>query len=88
MIFNPISNSLFTDESVFLKKLYCPYDIQWDDLENLEDSSNKSCNICSKKIFDTKNLSEDEVKALIENDESVCLKLDMNQNNIRINTHV
>lgn len=88
MIFNPISNSLFTDDSVFMKKLSCPYEIQWSDLQNLEGSSSKSCGICSKTIFDTQNLSEKEIKLLIKNDASVCLKLDLNQNNIRISTHV
>ena len=86
MLFNPISNKLFTNDGNFIKEFHCPRGVKWASLQ--QSSSNQStCEYCEKGIINTRNFSDDEIVNFVVQDEDVCLKLDFNDSNIRIINH-
>lgn len=88
MLYNPATRNLFTDEKVFLKKLYCPYVLNWiDDFSSINDTDDKHCAICDKTVVETKSLTDEEIKVMIEKDPEICLKFDLDQDNIRVAIH-
>ena len=84
MKYNPITKKLFTDDNALIKKLNCPYRILWNELTSTESVGIRSCNICDKNITDTALLADKEILKLTKKDPAVCLKLDLNQDNIRV----
>ena len=84
MKYNPITQKLFTDDNVLIKKLHCPYRVRWNELTSSESSGVRSCNICEKNITDTMLLTDQGVLRLTREDPGVCLKVDLNQENIRV----
>lgn len=84
MKFNPITNELFSNEGDFIKKLYCPFKVDWDTLNILSDKGNRSCKICDREIFDTENLLDYEILSIIGESPSACLKVNFNQENLEI----
>ena len=88
LLYNPISQKLYTNEKKFLKKVFCPYKYQWDDLSAVNGTTNRFCESCSTSIIDTKDMDDSEIESLIYKNPDVCLKIDLNQTNIRMVTHV
>lgn len=89
MKFNPITNKLYTDDNKFIKKMYCPYSsLKWSDLVHIDGSMDGFCNICESNVIETKKLKDDTVWQLLQDEPSTCLKIDFNQENMRIVHHV
>jgi len=86
MKFNPLTKELFTDDYVFIKEIHCPYRIAWEALTPNENNSIRNCDKCEKAIHDTANLSDAEVLTKVRQDPSTCLKLDANQDNLKVIT--
>ena len=84
MKFNPITNELFTDGGLLLKKLHCPLNKQWENLSQAIPLKGKLCDHCDKVIIDSSLLNEEDVAELMQNDPSTCLKVDINQENLII----
>ena len=83
MKYNPITHELFSDIDKLLKKLHCPLAQRWE-LMTETTPINKICGCCSKAVYDTAFLSTDSIRELITNDAHVCLKVDLNQENLTI----
>lgn len=83
MKFDPINKDVYADNGQFLKKLNCPYGAQWEKLE-LANSSTRKCSVCSNLIFDTESLKDSELIKLISENPKACLKINLNQNNVKI----
>ena len=89
MKFNPITNSLYTNENQLIKKMHCPYpSLQWSDLTQIERSMDRFCEICEHNVAETKDYSDEALLKLLQEDPETCLKVDWNQENIRIVRHV
>ena len=85
MKFNPITKILYTDDNKLIKKMYCPYpSLKWDDLTPMEGNMDKMCDICEHSVVETKEYTDDELLKLLQENPETCLKVDWNQNNIRI----
>lgn len=84
MKINPISKKLYTDSDVLIKKLHCPYRFKWGDLSRTPESGVRCCDVCDKSVYETKNMSDNEVVSLVQKDSSVCLKVDINSSNISV----
>ena len=85
MIFNPITKSLFTDSGDLIKKLDCPFQIKWSSLAASKDGKkSRVCSVCDHSIVDTSKLTEQELLNIIKKKPDACLKVDLNQENIRI----
>lgn len=88
MKFNPITSEVFTDEDKFLKKLFCPYNVDWDELEKTSNSTFRKCTNCDHLIVDTSFLTDDELLSMIKQNPKTCLKIDLNQHNLKIVSNV
>ena len=86
MQYNPITKELYSDDGVFIKQLHCPYAKRWDGMANDVDTGSKLCSQCNKAVYDTSNLTDNQLRELTNIDPHACLKLDLNQNNLTI-TH-
>lgn len=83
MKINPSNKELYTDSGAFLKRLHCPISVMWNDMK--ENGSNiRMCSGCEKTIHDTEHLSDAELEHLLANDSQACLKVNLNQNNVKI----
>jgi len=89
MKFNPITNTLYTDDNKLIKKMYCPHpSLKWGDLSSMDGSMDRFCDICESSVIETKNVSDESLLTLLQENPETCLKVDFNQENIRIVHHV
>ena len=83
MKFDPIRKEVFTNNDEFVKKMDCPYNMNWDNLE-ITSSTNRNCNNCDQTIIDTSYISDNEILKMVTQNPKTCLRIDLNQNNITI----
>lgn len=83
MKFDPISKKIYTDNNEFIKSMNCPYKISWDELEILSSTARK-CSACDHLIIDTDGISDQELSLLVRQNPGTCLKIDVNQKNLKI----
>ena len=89
MKFNPLTNTLYTDNNKLIKKMYCPYSsLRWNDLSPMDGSMDRFCDICESSVVETKGMSDESLLELLQKKPDTCLKLDFNQENLRIVHHV
>lgn len=89
MKFNPITKTLYTDDNQLIKKMYCPYSsLQWSDLSQIDGSMDRFCNICESSVVETKDMSDESLLVLLQENPETCLKVDWKQKNVRIVHHV
>ena len=86
MQFNPYTNTLYTNNGQVIKKLQCPYAIQWKDCEKSKDFQKRMCQKCKTPILDTQFYSDSELLKKSRSQSRLCLKVDMNQENIMIHS--
>ena len=86
MLFNPSTKQLFTNQGDLIKTLHCPRGAKLSDMRHT-DSTHSMCNLCEGNIINTKNLNDKDVLSIISKDASTCLKLELNDPNIRIINH-
>lgn len=86
MNFDPFNHKLFTKDGQFIKRLNCPYQIAWDQLKEI-DNKNRFCRVCKSVVVDSKDYSDQELLDIIQKNEDTCLKIDLNQNNLRVITN-
>ena len=85
MKFNPLTNTLYTDENKLIKKMYCPYSsLRWSDLSSIDGSMDRFCEICESSVLETKEFTDEALLKLLQEKPETCLKVDFNQKNIRI----
>ena len=88
MKLDPIQRRLYTDSGQFLKQLHCPRGVGWNDLAVGHAQTQRQCSACDRGIHATDRLTDAEVRAIIRADASACLNVGLQQDNIRVVTHV
>lgn len=83
MKFNPLTKDIYTDKDVFVKTMNCPYKMSWDNLETTNSPIRKCAN-CNHSIVDTEDITDDELLKIVRQNHNTCLKIDLNQHNIKI----
>ena len=83
MKFNPLTKDLYTDKDEFIKTMNCPYKMSWDNLEAIN-STLRKCTNCDHLIVDTEVLTDGELLKMVRQNPDTCLKIDLNQHNIKI----
>ena len=83
MKFDPIKKEVYTDTGKLIKKMNCPYQMNWDNLE-LTNSNSRKCEICNQLIVNTELFSDIELLEMVNGNPETCLKIDLNQKNIKI----
>ena len=81
MKFNPFTNNLYTDKGEFIKKLTCPFRMNWSELHPIKEGV-RNCNQCNHSIIDTAILKDYELLEMVRTNPNTCLKVDLNQNNL------
>jgi len=80
---NPSNKELYTDSGRFLKRLHCPISAKWKDMR-VNGTNTRLCSVCDKTIHDTEHLSDAEIEHLLTQDPQACLKVSLNQDNVKI----
>lgn len=83
MKFNPLTKEIFTDNGEFVKTMNCPYKMTWDQLETTNLTMRK-CSNCDHFIVDTDGKTDDFLLKIVKQNPETCLKIDLNQHNIKI----
>ena len=83
MRFDPIKKEVYSDQGEFIKKMNCPYKLNWVSLE-ATNTRFRNCSNCDRLVVDTKFLSDDELQNMVKQNPNTCLKIDLNQNNLKI----
>ena len=83
MRFDPIKKEVYSDQGEFIKKMNCPYKLNWMNLDATNTTSRK-CSNCDRLVVDTKFLSDDELQNMVKQNPNTCLKIDLNQSNLKI----
>ena len=83
MKFDPLTKDIYTDKDEFLKRLNCPFKMRWENLE-ATNSTFRKCANCDHLIVDTEVLSDDDLVKIVRQNPNTCLKIDLNQHNIKI----
>jgi hypothetical protein len=83
MKFDPLTKEIYTDKDEFVKTMNCPYKISWDNLEATSSTLRKCAN-CDHLIVDTEGLTDDDLLKIVIQNPDTCLKIDLNQLNIKI----
>lgn len=87
MKLNPITRRLYTDEGVLIKQLHCPYRMAWDALVPTDAAAVRRCQKCERPITDTVGMADDDVLAIVRQDPSACLRVSLEQANLRVVCH-
>ena len=87
MMFNPRTRSLFTDDLRLVKELHCPIKATWSELSLTQDAAARLCDTCDSTVTDSATLTDDQAIAPIEANPDTCLKIDLNQPNLRLTHH-
>ena len=83
MKIDPTTLSLFTDSGQFLKDLNCPENKNWHDL-NLNADGSRPCDTCLRNVYDTSQLTDQQVLEMVNKDPDTCLAVSPTQNNCTI----
>ena len=83
MKIKPSTKEIYTDTGKFVKRLNCPIHVKWNAMKKNGDRS-KICVKCNKTIYDTDSLNDPDLVKLIKNDPQACLKVNLNQDNVKI----
>ena len=83
MMFDPITKDIYTDKGEFVKRMNCPYRLSWDNLE-ATNSTMRRCSNCDHLIVDTEVLTDDDLLKMVRRNPDTCLKIDLNQLNLKI----
>lgn len=82
MILNKNTKELFTDDGDLIKKLHCPFQKQWAELEKTQSSLARLCNSCGKPVLDTQYFSDNELSKLVKENPETCLRINSRQSNL------
>tara|TARA_B100001778_G_scaffold334667_1_gene347038 strand:- start:2783 stop:3040 length:258 start_codon:yes stop_codon:yes gene_type:complete len=83
MKINPSTKELYTDTGDLLKRLHCPVIIKWGDMKK-NGPNTRMCYNCKKTVYNTVKLTDTELKQLLEKDNTACLNIDLNQDNVKV----
>jgi hypothetical protein len=86
MKFDIKSRELYTNSGSLIKKLDCPLKIKFSQLA-LNQSGKITCKNCNSEILDTAKFSDIEVQKKMKESPEQCLKVNLNQRNIKIITN-
>lgn len=84
MKFDPIRRVLYTGTGELIKKLECRAPLAADDLSPTSADGWSQCMRCERPIVDTSCFSDEEVFSMLRADPSTCLKVDLDQANLRV----
>ena len=82
MKINLKTKSIYTDNGELIKKLNCKYKITEEDLKGENKDIIGNCIHCLKGVYKTENLTDDELKDLVNKDPDICFYVKARQANV------
>lgn len=77
------TNILSTNDNRFIKRLLCPHVVKWDEFGMVENNpAIRLCDKCKYPVVDTVGMTDEQVLKLVSDNQSTCLKVSMDQQNI------
>jgi hypothetical protein len=77
MLFDKSTKSLLTDDGRFIKRLYCPKELDLKDLKPIAGSVGvRHCGACNERVQDLSAISESELVSLVESNPALCVFAD------------
>ncbi len=67
-------DNLYSEDGTWLKKIECPKDVQSKALQRSSERT-LSCKECSHVVYDTDQMSEEDVVALLKRQPNACIKI-------------
>jgi hypothetical protein len=86
VIFNIKNNTLYTNKGELIKKLSCPFKIEWEEL-NVVGIEKRRCDKCSHLILDSGKFRDEELLGILNENPSTCLMVDFNQSNLTLKNY-
>ena len=86
MEIDPLNKRLYTSKGVLIKELFCPLKVG-PSSTHLESDGSWSCTKCQRQLVDTSAISEEELLDLVAKEPDTCLRVDLNQENLKIRTN-
>ncbi len=71
------TKELFTFQGILLKKMQCPVEVKWEEMQPGKNDLEKICTQCNKMVLDIDTLSEEEVSFLLSKNPDICLKINV-----------
>jgi hypothetical protein len=62
----------------------CPVKKKWNDLPQVDKSSARMCDTCSRTVTDTKTMTDQDLTQFLFEDPHACLMVNLNQSNCKI----
>ena len=87
MRFNPITKEIFSDSGQFIKQLNCPLKKNYASLLKSNEGNKIICDTCNHEIIDSSKLDDKMLIELVKQNPGTCLKIDLNQDNIKLLTN-
>ena len=87
MRINPLTKEVYTNQGEFIKKMDCPFEMDWDNLTIGNKPQSRNCAQCNQSIIDTAYLSDEELLNTLKENPHTCLKIDLQQANIQLSTN-
>lgn len=80
------TKNLYDGSGKLLKKLACPENKQWNELEAVHEHK-RHCDQCSRIVTDTSSLTSENLEKLLKEEQGACLKINATQDNIHLLSH-
>ena len=78
------TRTLYGDDGVFLKSLYCPLQKSWGQLHPDGGHRQRSCSDCARVVHDTADMTDAKLGNLLTTDSEACLRVSACQSNITV----
>jgi hypothetical protein len=69
------TKELYTDNGVFVKKMQCSNDVEWENMQPGKNDLERICSECDKSVLNAEFLSDDEVLFLMRRRPDTCVKI-------------
>jgi hypothetical protein len=83
MKIDPQTFDLFTDSGEYLKTLFCPRKMRWEEMKPT-DSKSRMCESCSRNVYDTATLKDSDLQQLLQREPEACLSISITQDNCTV----
>ena len=84
MLFKPETKELFSDNGLFIKKIYCQLNKKRSDLKVIDGSRNKLCTSCQNEIIETADYTDDQLIEIVSIYPNSCFMISPDQDNIEV----
>ena len=73
-VYDEKSSSLYSPDGEFIKKIYCPKAVRWNQLlQDSQEDRSRECNQCKERIINLDSINPDEALEILESQPTTCV---------------